>query len=122
MVYGWPTSCWCRPARFRSPPAGRSAVHRVLRSTSRTTSAVWIPPREVCRQCRQTHLVGFRRLYTAAGVKPVSSSEFSIPAVQGGYLRQQPSGGNINHFGWDERCGRDEANRLGKPGWHWGGG
>ena len=32
------------------------------------------------------------------------------------YLRQQPSGGNISHFGWDERCGRDEANRLDTPG------
>jgi hypothetical protein len=46
----------------------------------------------------------------------MSSIEFSIPAVQGGRVRQQPSGGNISHFGWDERCERDEANRLDTPG------
>src|SRR5580693_725698 len=115
MVYGWPTLCWFPPAPFRSPPAGRSAVHRVLRSTNRTTSAVWIRQRDVCRQCRQTRTVGSRRLYTAAGVKPVSSNEFSIAAVQGGCVRQQPSGGNISPFGSDERCGRDEANRLDTP-------
>jgi hypothetical protein len=44
------------------------------------------------------------------------SYEFSIPAVQGGCVRQQSSGGNISHFGWAERCGRDEANRLDTPG------
>ena len=40
----WPTWYWFRPGRSRSRPVGRSAVRRVLRSTSRMTSAVWIPP------------------------------------------------------------------------------
>ncbi|MDT5172699.1 MAG: hypothetical protein QOD02_6082 [Mycobacterium sp.] len=46
----------------------------------------------------------------------MSSDRFFMSAVQGGRARRQPGDGNIGHFGWVERCRRDEANRLDTPG------
>ena len=47
----WRISSWCRPARFRSPPAARFGVRPVSSGTGRTNSSVWTSP----------HDGGFRR-------------------------------------------------------------
>jgi hypothetical protein len=46
----------------------------------------------------------------------MSSNSFLLPAVQGGFVRQQPNAGNIEHFGWVEYRRRNEANRPDTPG------
>jgi len=46
----------------------------------------------------------------------MSSNRLFLPAVQGGFVRQQPDAGSIEHFGWAEYRRCNEANRPDTPG------
>jgi hypothetical protein len=46
----------------------------------------------------------------------MSSIQFSIPAVQGGRVRQRSGAGNIGHFSCAEGYRCDEVIRLDTPG------